>query len=160
MVIAVILGEAVCPKPILKVWFWMKTFFYVNVRNWPKVVFSQNQGFGMWGWNSEMYVVFAYPWPSIPSHFQPILIENLSNPIGIDPKSIYRPYSCLIFPRKYASLATDADANLATDTKIRVVPKSGWYQNQGGTTIRVVPKSGWYHNQGGTKTRVVPKSGW
>ena len=27
---------------------------YVNVRNGPKVDFSQNRGFGMWGWNSEM----------------------------------------------------------------------------------------------------------
>ena len=25
-----------------------------------------------------------------------------------------------------------------------MVPKSGWYQNQGGTKIRVVVKSGWY----------------
>ena len=31
--------------------------------------------------------MFAYPLPSIPTHFQPILIENQSNPIGIDPKS-------------------------------------------------------------------------
>ena len=44
-------------------------------------------------------------------------------------------------------------------TKIRVVVKSGWYQNQGGSKIRVVPKSGWYQNQGGTKIRVVPNSG-
>ena len=31
--------------------------------------------------------MFAYPLPSIPIHFQTILIENQSNPIGIDPKS-------------------------------------------------------------------------
>ena len=31
--------------------------------------------------------MFAYPVPSIPTHFQPILIENQSNPSGIDPKS-------------------------------------------------------------------------
>ena len=31
--------------------------------------------------------MFAYPLPSIPTHFQPILIENQSNPIGIDPTS-------------------------------------------------------------------------
>ena len=47
-------GRAFCPKPILKVWFWRKTFFYVNVRNWPNVDFSHNRGFAMWGWNSEM----------------------------------------------------------------------------------------------------------
>ena len=41
--------------------------------------------------------MFAYPLPSIPSYFQHILIENLSNPIGIDPKSIYWPYSGPIF---------------------------------------------------------------
>ena len=31
--------------------------------------------------------MFAYPLPSIPTHFQPILIETQSNPIGIDAKS-------------------------------------------------------------------------
>ena len=31
--------------------------------------------------------MFAYPLPSIPTHFQPILIENQLNPIGIDPTS-------------------------------------------------------------------------
>ena len=30
--------------------------------------------------------MFAYPLPSIPTHVQPILIENQSNPIGIDPQ--------------------------------------------------------------------------
>ena len=35
--------------------------------------------------------MFAYPLPSILTHFQPILIENLSNPIRINPKSIYFP---------------------------------------------------------------------
>ena len=30
--------------------------------------------------------MFTYPLPSIPTHFQPILIENQSSPIGIDPK--------------------------------------------------------------------------
>ena len=29
--------------------------------------------------------MFAYPLTSIPTHFQLILIENESNPIGIDP---------------------------------------------------------------------------
>ena len=43
-------------------------------------------GGGM-GTISEMQVVFAYPLPSIPTYFQPIPIENQSNPIGIDPKS-------------------------------------------------------------------------
>ena len=47
--------------------------------------------FGMQGWNSEMQVVFAYPMPSILTHFQPILIENPSNPIRIKSKSIYFP---------------------------------------------------------------------
>ena len=32
--------------------------------------------------------MFLYPLPSIPIHFQPILIENLSTPVGIYPKSI------------------------------------------------------------------------
>jgi hypothetical protein len=40
----------------------------------------RNQGLGMWGWNSEMQVVFAYPLPPIPTHFQLILIENQPNP--------------------------------------------------------------------------------
>ena len=35
--------------------------------------------------------MFVYPLPSILSHFQPILIENLSNPIRIKSKSIYFP---------------------------------------------------------------------
>ena len=39
----------------------------------------RNQGLGMWGWNSEMQVVFAYPLPPIPTHFQLILIENQAN---------------------------------------------------------------------------------
>ena len=33
--------------------------------------------------------MFAYPLPSIPTHFQPILIEHLTNPIGINTKSVY-----------------------------------------------------------------------
>ena len=32
--------------------------------------------------------MFAYPLPSIPTHFQPILIENQSSPIGIDPTTL------------------------------------------------------------------------
>ena len=43
----------------------------------------RNQGFGISGWNSEMQVVFAYPLPPIPTHFQLILIENQPNPIRI-----------------------------------------------------------------------------
>ena len=54
MVIEVILGAAVCPKPILKVLVLDENLLYVNVRNGPKVDFSQNRGFGMWGWNAEM----------------------------------------------------------------------------------------------------------
>ena len=45
----------------------------------------KNQDLGMWAWNSEMYDVFAYPSPSIPTHFQPI-IETLPHPVGIDLK--------------------------------------------------------------------------
>ena len=36
--------------------------------------------------------MFVYPLPSILTHFQPILIENLSNPIRIKSKSIHFPY--------------------------------------------------------------------
>ena len=32
--------------------------------------------------------MFAYPLPSIPTHFQPILIEIRSSPIGIDPTTL------------------------------------------------------------------------
>ena len=35
--------------------------------------------------------MFAHPLPSILTHFQPIMIENLSNPIRIKSKSIYFP---------------------------------------------------------------------
>ena len=35
--------------------------------------------------------MFVYPLPSILTHFQPILIENLSTPIRIKSKSIYFP---------------------------------------------------------------------
>ena len=56
-----------------------------------------NQVFEMCGWNSEMQVVFAYPLPSIPAHFQPILIEKLTNPPGINPKSIKSSGCRLIF---------------------------------------------------------------
>ena len=35
--------------------------------------------------------MFVYSLPSILTHFQPILIENLSNPIRINPESIYFP---------------------------------------------------------------------
>ena len=31
--------------------------------------------------------MIPYPLPSIPTHFQPILIENLTNLVGIDSKS-------------------------------------------------------------------------
>ena len=41
--------------------------------------------------------MFAYPLSSIPTHFQPILIENQSNPIGIDPKS---EFSLRFYPTK------------------------------------------------------------
>ena len=43
----------------------------------------RNQGFGMWGWNSEVYVVFAHPLPSIPTHVQPTLIRNPTGRAGI-----------------------------------------------------------------------------
>ena len=36
----------------------------------------------MRGWNSEMQVVFEYPSPSIPTHFQLDLIENYPSPIN------------------------------------------------------------------------------
>ncbi len=67
--------------------------------------------------------MFAYPLPSIPTHFQPILIENLSNPIGINPKSEfslrcyppndineqdpYTPLSCRVF-----GIVADASCSL------------------------------------------------
>ena len=38
--------------------------------------------------------MFAYPLPSIPTHFQPILIENQLNPIVIDPKSEFSLRFC------------------------------------------------------------------
>ena len=53
--------------------------------------------------------MFAYPLPSIPSHFQPILIENLSNPIGIDPKSIYWRSAAEAEPINYESVMFDMD---------------------------------------------------
>ena len=40
--------------------------------------------------------MFAHPLPSIPTHFQPTLIKNLTNPIRMDPKSYHFPY----FPKR------------------------------------------------------------
>ena len=34
--------------------------------------------------------MFAYPLPSTPTHFQRILVENLTNPIGISPKTNFQ----------------------------------------------------------------------
>ena len=48
------LGWSGLPQTNLKSLVLDVNLFYVNVRNGPKVDFSQNRGFGMWGWNSEM----------------------------------------------------------------------------------------------------------
>ena len=45
----------------------------------------------MCGWNSETQFVVVYPLPSIPIHFQPILVSNLAIPIGSDPESTDQP---------------------------------------------------------------------
>ena len=46
--------------------------------------------------SSKMQVVFIYPLPPIPCHFQLILIENISNPIGFEPKSIQQAVKTLV----------------------------------------------------------------
>ena len=39
------------------------------------------------GMDFEMHVVIAHPLLSIPVHFEPVLIKNLSNPSRMDPKT-------------------------------------------------------------------------
>ena len=65
--------------------------------------------------------MFAYPLPSILTHFQPILIENLSNPIRIKSKSIYFP--CLGSLAGVISVIVQAASDLAGEGRYRLLQR-------------------------------------